>query len=173
MLTDRTGRVFSYLFLLILLVPGRGSAYTQDGSQQSLGVYTGSISLAGLRYEKSINPENSRSLTYMAGSINLQDVEFAQQLRYYLLDMLMRPYGGVGLCEVFASQDHAATLLVNITGALGLDWNLPGRYHLGGEFILHYMVFDFPLTGDGVRTSASFFTRQFAPWIGLYLGREF
>jgi hypothetical protein len=157
----------------VVLVAGLTGMVRADADKKSIGLFAGSTSLAGIGYEKSLDENGRDALLYTAGSIAAHDIEAAQEVRRYFLDIELRPYVGLGVCEFLGSISHSVVLTVSGTGAAGIDWNIFEVYHCGAEVLLHLALFNFPLTGSASATNAGFLTHTFTFIPGVYVWREF
>lgn len=114
----------------LLAAPPISAQGSDAGSGWRAGVSIGGISTVGLTFEAF---RDSRSIEVTLGTFGFRDLGVAVSGKQYIGGRAARPYVGLGLWAILASNDPRNGLGLIARAPIGLDWNVQGRHAVGAE----------------------------------------
>lgn len=119
------------LGVAVLLAASSVSAQGSNaGSGWRAGVSFGGISTVGLTFEAF---RDAQSIEVTLGTFGFRDLGVAVAGKHYFGERAGKPYVGLGLWGIIASNDPRNGLGLIARVPLGLDWNVRGRHAVGAE----------------------------------------
>lgn len=161
----------AYALLMVICTLGLLSARTRE--RYSVGGSAGGTSLVGVTYLHATGANYNNALAYHVGLWNANELSASQQSIRYFGDLYLRPFVGAGLTERLVNFNTGSSLLLGIHGLGGIEYSFADRLFIGAEVVLHLVLYNITLRGDGSEMGHPYFGRQLIPFPGLYVRYAF